>query len=230
MAESPPAPRIERVAHRGSPRQKLENTLPSFEAALANGADAIELDVHVSSDGVVVVHHDATAKGHDIASSTWGVLSELDFGGGARIPRLADVLRLVGARATVYIELKGAGVERPAIAVAKAEGLRYAVHSFDHATVERAAEIAPEISRGVLLDRGTPDPVAAMRAAVKRTLARDVWPHESLVTQAFVDAARQLGARIIVWTVNDEAMARRLIHFGVDAICSDDVRMLVNLG
>src|ERR1051325_1374587 len=164
MAQSPPAQRIERVAHRGSPRQRLQNTLPSFEAALANGADAIELDVHVSSDGVVVVHHDARAMGLDIAASTWDALSGLDLGEGARIPRLADVLRLVGARATVYIELKGAGVERPAIAVAKTEGLRYAVHSFDHATVERAAVLAPEIARGVLLDRGTADPVTAMRA------------------------------------------------------------------
>jgi glycerophosphoryl diester phosphodiesterase len=230
MVQSPPGARIERIAHRGSPHQKLENTLPSFEAALANGADAIELDVHVSSDGVVVVHHDPTAKGLDIASSTWSSLSELDLGNGARVPRLADVLRVVGARATVYIELKGAGVERPALAVARADGLRYAVHSFDHATVERAANLAPEVSRGVLLDRGTPDPIAAMRAAVKRTLARDVWPHESLVSPTFVDVARQIGARVIVWTVNDEAVARRLIHLGVDAICSDDVRMLVNLG
>ena len=229
MVQSPPAARIERVAHRGSPRQALENTLPSFEAALANGADAIELDVHVTADGVVVVHHDPAAKGHEIARSTWPELSELDLGNGARIPRLADVLRLVGARAIVYIELKGIGVERPAIAVARAEGLRYAVHSFNHEVVERAANVAPEISRGVLLDRGTPDPIEAMKTAVKRTLARDVWPHESLVSQAFVNAARQIGARVIVWTVNDEALARRLAQFGVDAICTDDVRLLVNL-
>src|SRR5437868_4454617 len=132
MVQPPPRVRIERVAHRGSPRQALENTLPSFAAALANGADAIELDVHVSADGVVVVHHDPAAKGKEIARSTWSVLSALDLGNGARIPKLVDVLRLVGARATVYIELKGVGVERAAMTVARAEGLRYAVHSFDH--------------------------------------------------------------------------------------------------
>src|SRR5436190_21170650 len=104
MVQAPPAARIERVAHRGSPRQALENTLPSFEAALGNGADAIELDVHVSADGVVVVHHDPAANGQEIARSTWSALAKLDLGSGARIPRLVDVLRLVGARATVYIE------------------------------------------------------------------------------------------------------------------------------
>ena len=51
-----------RIAHRGMPRRLRENTLPSFAAALAAGADGIELDVHATSDGVVVVHHDAVSR------------------------------------------------------------------------------------------------------------------------------------------------------------------------
>jgi len=230
MVESPPLPRVERVGHRGSPRRALENTMASFEAALADGADAIELDVHRTADGVVVVHHDAVARGVEIATTTWPLLAGLDLGNGATIPRLSDVLRRIGGRATVYIELKGANVEQAAIATARAEGQRVALHSFDHAVVERAALLAPEIPRGVLLDRDTADPVAVMRAAVKRTLARDVWPHESLVDQSFVHAAAQIGARVIVWTVNDPDAARRFADLGVHALCSDDVTMLANLG
>src|SRR5213594_1556334 len=110
---------IERVAHRGSPRERLENTLPSFLLALERGADAVELDTHVTSDGVVVVHHDDVVQRRAIARTSWRELSEIDLGSGARIPRLPDVLDAIGDRATVYIELKGAHIEDVVIAVTR---------------------------------------------------------------------------------------------------------------
>src|SRR5688572_29552561 len=101
----PNAPaRFERVAHRGLPAEKVENTLPSFMFALEQGADAVELDVHVSSDGIVVVHHDAVVLAHAIANTAWRDLSHLVLDKGERIPRLQDVLEAVGNRASVYIE------------------------------------------------------------------------------------------------------------------------------
>jgi len=61
---------------------------------------------------------------------------------------------------------------------------------------------------------------------VQRIGAREVWPHYSLVDADLVARARALGARTIVWTVNDAAEARRLAGLGVDGICTDDVRLL----
>src|SRR3954468_14214277 len=177
--------RLERVGHRGAPREMLENTLPSFARALELGADAIELDAHVTSDGVVVVHHDDTVRRRAILETPWRDLADVALRNDARVPRLQDVLELVRDRARVYIELKGRGVETPAIAVARQFGVSYAMHSFDHDAVERVARAAPDVARGVLLDRGTRQPVVAMQAAVARTGARDVWPHESLVDAAF---------------------------------------------
>jgi glycerophosphoryl diester phosphodiesterase len=204
----------------------LENTLPAFVLALERGADAIELDVHRTRDGVVVVHHDDLVGGQAIAGADWGAVSQIRLAGDARIPRLEDVLTVVGDRAVVYIELKGRGVEEQALNVAERLGQRFAVHSFDHGAVELAMKYAPDVARGVLLDRGTPDPLAALKKAHKLVRPRDVWPHFSLVDEPFMDAARALSVRVIVWTVNSITDARRLIQLGVAGVCTDDVRIL----
>lgn len=221
--------RLERVAHRGAPRERLENTLPGFLLAIDHGADAIELDVHTTKDGVVVVHHDDRAREHVLSETTWHELAGLDLGDGAAIPRLADVLDAVGDRATIYIELKGFQIEASVIGVARKHGRRFALHSFDHDAIARVADRAPDVARGVLLDRDTPDPADAMRRVVKRVRPRDVWPHWSLVNGELSRLARELGVRLIAWTVNSVETARALKALGVDAVCTDDVRLLANL-
>lgn len=220
---------LERVAHRGSPRERMENTLPGFVLALEHGADAVELDVHATADGVAVVHHDADVSGRPIIRTNWSELALTDLGNGARIPTLQDVLLAIGDRATVYVELKGSGVEAPAIATVRQFGRRYALHSFDHDAIARAAGLAPEIARGVLLDRGTASAPGVLRAAVHRTRARDVWPHWTLVDTPLMDAARQANVRVIPWTVNSADVAGQLAQLGVAAVCTDDVRLLAKL-
>ena len=221
--------RPERVAHRGASRERRENTLPAFELALERGADAIELDVHATSDGVVVVHHDPAVDGRAISRTAWRELADVPLPGGARIPRLQDVLDAVAGRATVYIELKGAGCEALAMAVARDSGQRYAVHSFDHGAIERAASFAPEVPRGVLIDRGTLNATRGLADTVRRLKPRDVWPHHTLVGEEFMAAAAALGTRVIVWTVNSPDDARRFASLGVAGVCTDDVRLLTNL-
>ncbi|MGH7678746.1 MAG: glycerophosphodiester phosphodiesterase [Gemmatimonadaceae bacterium] len=221
-------PHFELIGHRGAPRERVENTLPGFLLALERGADAVELDVHVSEDGEVVVHHDHEVRGRRIASSSWADLSGVDIGG-ATIPRLADVLEAVADRATVYIELKGVHIERAVLRVAEKHGRRYALHSFDHDAIERVKGLQPDVARGILLDRETPRAGEVMRAAVERMRPRDVWPHWSLVDAAFMAAARALELRVIPWTVNSKDTARDLANLNVDGICTDDVRVLTNL-
>ena len=222
-------PRLERIGHRGIPAERVENTLAGFTLALDLGAHAIELDTHVSSDGVVVVHHDETVQGQAISSLTWKALSAIDLGEGARIPTLDEVLVAVGKRGTVYVEIKGSGIEKAVVAAIRGHSTAVALHSFDQAAVERVSQLAPDVPRGILLDRAVSNPIQTMKRAVERTGARDVWPHWSLVSADLVSAAGELGARVIVWTVNTPDRASHLRSLGVAGICTDDVRILVNL-
>jgi glycerophosphoryl diester phosphodiesterase len=224
-----------RIAHRGAPREYPENTLPSFARAIELGADGIELDVHATRDGVVVVHHDAVPRatagdrrlaGRPIAELTHDQLRAFSVAPGVGIPTLADVLALVGGAAVVYVELKGAGIEREVIDVIRASDARCAVHSFDHAAIARAKASAPEIRRGLLFSRRPPDPAVSMHAAG----ALDAWPEWPLVDQGFVTSVRRVGGSVIAWTVNDAAAARRLTSMGVDGLCTDDVRLLPRPG
>ncbi len=223
-----------RIAHRGAPREFPENTLPSFARALELGADGIELDVHATRDGVVIVHHDpvpgATTSdqrfaGRAIADLTHDQLRTFSMAPDVGIPTLAAVLSLVGQAAVVYVELKGAAIERQVIDVIRQGTARCAVHSFDHAAVARVRTLAPELRRGLLFSRPTRDPAVAMQAAG----ALDAWPEWPLVDQGFVASVRRVGGSVIAWTVNDAAAARHLATLGVDAICTDDLRLIARL-
>lgn len=225
------AARPARIGHRGAPREYPENTLPSFARAIELGADGIELDVHATSDGIVVVHHDPVPRatvadhrltGRAIADLTHDQLRAFSLAPDVGIPTLAEVLSLVGDAAVVYVELKGAGIERPVIDVIRESTARCAVHSFDHAAVARAKRLAPEIRRGLLFSRRPRDPAASLQGAG----ALDAWPEWPLIDQDFVTWVRRVGGSVIAWTVNDAAAARRLTALGVDGLCTDDVRLI----
>ena len=221
------------IGHRGAPRERPENTLPSFIRALELGADGIELDVHATTDGVVVVHHDevprATAPsgrltGKRIDALTFDELQGFSVRGMALIPTLAEVLAAVRGRADVFVELKGNGIEAATIDVIRRSPNpeRCAVHSFDHEAVRRAREIAPEIRAGILFDRPIDDVPEAMRAAD----ARDAWPRWDLIDAAMVAAVHGAGGRVIAWTVNRTERATGLAALGVDALCTDYLPLL----
>lgn len=229
MADATPGlSAIELVAHRGANRRHTENTLAAFRAALDEGASAIELDVHATIDGVVVVHHDADALDFDrhqtltLSDSTWDRLSAARIAGDERIPRLADVLALAAGRARVYVEIKGKHIEPLVVNAIRGSQADCAIHSFDHSAIAKVRELGPEIPRGLLFDAGDP----AVHRAIEllwRHDARDLWPHRSLVDRTLVDSVRQAGKRIVVWTVNAASDAQRLAGLGVDALCGDDL-------
>ena len=233
MAPRPVAssrPRIERIGHRGAPREYPENTLPAFERAIERGAGGIELDVHVTVDGVPVVHHDpdlhfdghGAATTRALAQMTWEEVSGVELAPGITIPSLQQVLMAVGERATVYIELKGSDSERATLDLVTASPARCAVHSFDHTAIVRAARLAPGVRRGILFDAYPDDIDAAMRD----TAALDVWPQWKLIDARLVEQVHARGGRVIAWTVNTTAAAEELIRLGVDGLCGDDVRLL----
>ena len=223
----------ELIAHRGASRERRENTLPAFERALELRADGIELDTHTTADGVVVVHHDFVPRarssqpglaGRPIAALTAQELSTFRFPDGSHIPALADVADLVRDRCVLYVELKARTIEAAVIACLRGTRVRYALHSFDHASVKRARALEPDTELGILTSSYLLDPVSALRAAG----ARDYWQNVELVDRELVDRIHDAGGRVIVWTVNSATEADALRAAGADAICSDDLRLVAS--
>jgi glycerophosphoryl diester phosphodiesterase len=221
--------RFERVGHRGAPREFPENTLPAFERALERGADALELDVHCTADGVVVVHHDpllgpsvdpAPLRRASIAETSWSLLRDVTLAPGIGVPSLSDVLHMVGRRATVYVEIKGRDIEQAVVDDVARAHTDCAIHGFDHSSIVTVRSLAPWVPRGLLFDRYPTDVVESMR----RAAARDVWPLWSIIDRPLVTAVHAAGGRVIAWTVNDRQEAARLADLGVDGVCSDDLR------
>ena len=227
-------PIVERIAHRGAKREFPENTVPAFQRAFARGATGIELDVHATADGVVVVHHDPEVRGLAAGSNAineleWRQVQMVELGAGpdnahVGIPRLSDVLAIVPAGATVYVEIKGSGIEQAVASVIRSSAASCAVHSFDHDAIGRMREIAPEVPRGILFER-VPENV---ESAIRKVGARDVWPERTLIDRALVAAVHAAGSRVIAWTVNSHAEAQRLVDSAVDGLCGDDVRVFAD--
>ena len=213
-----------RIAHRGMPRLARENTLASFALALDAGATGIELDVHATADGVVVVHHDAELEtGAPIALLGHAELLRASPNG-ALIPTLGDVRALVRGRAELFVEIKGAGIEGLVAGALAGYHDAYAIHSGDHALIQRLARSGTPYRLGVLHEHQDADALALMAACG----ALDLWPEKSLVTRTLVTAVQSIGGRIIPWTVNEPRVAQQLVALGVDGICTDDVTLLPN--
>ncbi len=215
---------MEIIGHRGAPRQHPENSLPGFALAARLGAGGIELDVHQTRDGVIVVHHDPTVRdGTPINTLDAAELLRYPLAPDVVIPTLAEVLECVAPFATVvYVEVKGRGIagrpiEAAVVDVLDRSPVPTAVHAFDHRVAARVTALRPQLPTGILLDSYLIDPVAALRAAG----ARDYWQSWEFIDQTLVDRVHDAGGRVIAWTVNAPAQVRALDAMGVDGICSD---------
>ncbi|MDP9179777.1 MAG: glycerophosphodiester phosphodiesterase [Gemmatimonadota bacterium] len=216
------------IAHRGIRDRYPENSLPAFEAALDAGADGVELDVHATRDGVVVVHHDpllppavdSPIAGRAIASISLAALDSFELAPGVGLPTLQEALQAIGARAAVYIEIKARDIEaRVAAVISSVPGAaaRCAVHSFDHRITKRFATLAPHVPGGIL-EVGYPvEPSSLLEAAD----ARDLWQSCEFIDEALITAVHSCGGRVIAWTCDDPAQWTHFRGIGVDGICTD---------
>jgi glycerophosphoryl diester phosphodiesterase len=229
------------VAHRGGARLWPENSLAAFRGALGLGVDRVELDVHQTRDGEVVVLHDPTLERTTtgrgaVRDRTSAELEAVLVRGTAEepIPRLADVLTLLGpASAGLLLEVKTdrddhryPGIEERVLALVQAAGLalRTTVMAFDWTIVERFCELARSLRRTALLAQAGAERLGgvAQAAARARSLgADDLGIERTLLTPAAIDAARAAGLTIGVWTVNEPDELRRALQMDVDYVTTD---------
>ncbi len=210
------------VAHRGASAYETENSLAAFRLAGTMQADGIELDVHVTADGVPIVHHDPVIGGVPIWRTPLNEIRDRHpLDNGEPVPTLTDALEAIDATMRVYVEVKALSVrDDPHLLAALRERVnpsRCHVHSFDHRIVHRLRASNPELAIGVLSASYPLHPVAAMRDVGATTL----WQQESLIDADLVAEVREIGARLFAWTVDDAVRMRTLQAMGVDAICTN---------
>jgi glycerophosphoryl diester phosphodiesterase len=223
-------------AHRGGGALAPENTFAAFDNGLACGADGLELDVHLSRDGRVVVHHDltldrTTALRGPIADRTGDELAR------AHVPALSAVLeRYPDVR--VIIELK---VDSPDLALAVVDVVRRAdavarvcVGSFGLRALRSARTAEPAMATSAARDEvrwalyrswaGWP----SRRAAFHGYQIPELAGSTRVVSPRFIEHAHDAGLGVQVWTVDTEADARRLLGWGVDALITDRPDIIVH--
>lgn len=219
------------IAHRGASTERPENTLAAFRRALALDVDGIELDVHVTRDGVPVVFHDPvlrrmTGAAGRIANQTWPQLRPLRIRGSEPVPRLVDVLRLTRGLAVVQIEMKSGPVAPLVSAIQAARAAEWVIlASFDRRLVAAARDLAPGIPR-MLISEGREAPAALVRKLGACGAGGLSVNHRAIRSAVWVRHFHQRGLAVWTWTVNDPATARRLAGWGVDALLGDDPALL----
>ena len=226
-----------RVGHRGASALAPENTPRAFELAVELGCDMLEFDVLDAADGTVVVAHDAR---------------RLRMPGVVTLDRLLAfcVERLPGIG--LQVDLKRRGLEAAVVEALQRHGVyeRSWTSSFDAGSLRRLAEIAPDLPRSYTLPRdrlgiSKRRPLAPvvrralaslgaslarrLPALLERTNADAFTLHHSVASPETIARAHELGAAVYIWTVDDAALARRLIEWGADGIITNDPRVFSEL-
>jgi glycerophosphoryl diester phosphodiesterase len=199
--------------HRGNPAQCPENTMKSFRSAIDAGCDLIECDVHLSSDGRLVVIHDhtldRTTNGHGLVrDQSAAELRKLDAGDGEHIPLLHDVIELALGKVGLVIEIKQLpivydGLEEKLVNMLRQLGAveECAVISFHHPAIRKLRDLEPRLQLGILEGSRPIDPARLMREA-----GADVFsPHWGAMDREVVSQVHAAGGAVGVWTVDDDA-------------------------
>jgi glycerophosphoryl diester phosphodiesterase len=223
------------IGHRGASADAPENTIAAFELALEQGADGIELDVHLSADGHPVVIHDFTLERTTDGSGPVSAhrvrdLKRLDAGGwrdrrfrGQRVQTLQEVLERFRDRARFWVELKGGsrlypGIEERVISMLEIYDVldRALLQSFDHDAIVRARSLSREIRLGMLVEEAPVETTFFESAA-----ANAICPDANLLTEGLLANIRDAGLECYVWTVNEPALMDRLVSWRVSGIITD---------
>ena len=208
------------IAHRGASGIELENTLAAFRAAAGQGADGVELDVHATLDGEIVVHHDPSITGLPIAQARMADLSHLRLLNGEPLPTLAQALDVIGPlKAFVEVKVLDPRWDERLLEILD-QGPNpsgYAVHSFAFHVVRRLREQRPALATGVLSEVTTRNPKQTLEDAKAQTL----WQERATLDESLIEAVHGLGCSVIAWTVDKPSQMEQLMSSGVDGICTN---------
>ncbi len=219
------------IAHRGASGERPENTPSAYELALDQRADMIEIDLHLSLDGVIMIRHDASLArlggSGEICDHEAAELAKLNAAPGAareeRMPTLVDVLEGFGDRVAFNLEIKVGtaapyeGIEEIALSMVEGRGLiaKTLFSSFDDSVLGRMRKLSSAARLAVLISPR--DPVRMLERA-KTVAAEAINPSVRLVDARLVARAHGAGLKVYPYTEDDPARLTRLLEAGVDGV------------
>ena len=236
---------VDIIAHRGASHDAPENTLAAFKLGWQQRADAVELDIWLTKDGKIVVCHDADTKrttgtAAKIPESNLADLRALDAGAwkapqwkGEPLPTLAEALALVPDGKRLVIEIKcGVEVLPELDRVLKASGKpasQLVIISFSYAVCADAKKLFPKIpvlflssfKQDKATGAWTPTPDSLIAKAKAANLDGLNLAFKGPLDAAFVRQTHAAGLKFYAWTVNDAAVAKKLLADGADGITTD---------
>ena len=214
------------IGHRGAPTLAPENTIPSFVRAIEERVNGIELDVHTVDQHVVVIHDesvDRTSNGKGVLQElSFEALRRLDFGDGATIPTLAEVIATTPTRILINVELKGRTTGKEVAQILPS----YPMHRFMVSSFHRRELI--EFTKEFGIESNTEIALLGVRLTVElmedaRSLdIKTLNVSSKLLKAKQLSRALQGGFRIYVYTVNKVSRARQLRDAGVSGVFTDD--------
>ncbi|MBV2352858.1 glycerophosphodiester phosphodiesterase [Streptomyces sp. J2-1] len=210
------------IGHRGVMGVEPENTLRSFVAAQQAGLDLIELDLHLSKDGALVVMHDAdvdrtTDGSGPIAEKTLAELRALDAGRGERVPVFEEVLDAVDAPLQAEIKDVAAAHALAEVMIRRELAGRVEVSSFHDEAVAEIGRLVPGVRTALIAGRYGPEVVRRALDAGASTLVLNI----RRITLEVVERARAADLRVIGWTVNTQDQLRLVRALGLDGATTD---------
>jgi glycerophosphoryl diester phosphodiesterase len=228
-------------AHRGFSSAAPENTLPALEAALAAGADVAEIDVKLTSDGHLVLMHDATldrtTNGHGpVGAMTLAEIQELDGGSwfgpqfaGTKVPTLDEVLEWSQGRLGILLEMKNCPERDPHFideviaTIERHDAADYVIPAgFDHPSVAAVSARRPDWTVEIIMNCRLADVVHAARAAGSKFVSLE----PEYAVKADVEAMHAAGIAVLT-TVLSVEHGRELMDMGIDFFEANDVAMAV---
>ncbi len=232
---------IMREAHRGYSLGFPENTMLAFEEAIKTGTDRIELDVNITSDGVLIIMHDKTldrtTDGEGVVTETsYAEIQKLDAGSwkssefkGLKIPTLKQVFELAKGKCMLNLDLKEERVAKPMVKLADEMGMIDQI--VVTGKIPAAVNTIREINKGVTMfyelekEDVLNGPIEAVQSIRNENLPGCLVNFEA-VNDTFMKECKLHGIAVYTWGVLQEEDMNRLISLGVDGIMTDDLKLL----
>ncbi|MDK1024762.1 MAG: glycerophosphodiester phosphodiesterase family protein [Gammaproteobacteria bacterium] len=223
------APNLDQIAfncigHRGACGYAPENTLSSFELAIAMGCPWIELDVYHIDGELLVIHDDTldrTTNGRGyVMDQSVAYLRSLDAGDGQQIPTLTEVIELIDHRAGINVELKGPDTGEAVVSLIHSyqtmgwHADEFLLSSFQHQELERVRTLDQELKLGALFGRATDN-------LVEKAQQLDAYAinlGKRLAQKQLIDKAHEAGLRVFVYTVNVAEDIAQMLRLNVDGV------------